>query len=557
MVTFHANGGLKTQPGSIFAQQGLNLNLVPGDNYVQQVRDYLAGKTPFLRGTFRMIGMASEVIGADPRTKGVVFMQLTWSAGDHCVGREGIRTIADIRGKKIVLQKGGPHVGMLDDILKTANVSWDDITVVWADDLTASDNSPAEMFRKDDSIAACFVISPDMIGLSGGFANIGSGAEGTVRGAHVVVSTSELSYSIADVYVCRKDFYDAHQDLVEKFTAGYLKGCETTMALRQQYEATGSRDYMQFLQLTQDIYSKEVIPTLEEDAHGLFIDCTLVGHPGNVEFFTDDNNLHGFKVFEDKSLELATSRGYAGIRQGLFPSTLNWNAPGFMDYLTKTKAVTGPRFKAEAAISEVEALGAGLSEKDLISPFTIAFNFEQDTFPASAYATEYQRVIESIGMFGNAVIAIRGHADTFLALRTLLQAGMAKGVLKQTGTAGNYVYYLDGKVLDLSNTAALVQAIEAGKFDGHPEFNPREVVQSTLNLSKRRAEAVKSSIIEFAKGRGISIDTSQIQAVGVGIKEPIVALPRAESDQKANMRVEFRMIRVAAEAKITSGGVIW
>ena len=41
------------------------------DDFVQQVRDYLSGKSPFLRGTFRMIGMASEVIGADPRTKGV------------------------------------------------------------------------------------------------------------------------------------------------------------------------------------------------------------------------------------------------------------------------------------------------------------------------------------------------------------------------------------------------------------------------------------------------------------------------------------------------------
>jgi hypothetical protein len=82
MATFYANGGLTTQPGSLFQKQGLSLKLVPGDDFVQQVRDYRAGKTPFLRGTFHMAGLASEVIGSDPRTKGVVILQMTWSAGD-------------------------------------------------------------------------------------------------------------------------------------------------------------------------------------------------------------------------------------------------------------------------------------------------------------------------------------------------------------------------------------------------------------------------------------------------------------------------------------------
>jgi len=108
MVTFYANGGLRTKPGTVFNKQGLNLELVPGDDFIGQVREYLSGKTPFLRGTFRMIGMASEVIGQDPRTKGVVILQLTWSAGDHMVVRPNIGRIDDLKGKTIVLQKGGP-----------------------------------------------------------------------------------------------------------------------------------------------------------------------------------------------------------------------------------------------------------------------------------------------------------------------------------------------------------------------------------------------------------------------------------------------------------------
>ena len=109
---FHANGDLTTQPGTIMEKQGLNLKLVPGDNFQQQVRDYLSGKTPILRGTFRMIAQASEVIGRDARTKPVVFGQLTWSAGDHFVGRATypqryqILMAKRLLFKKVVLMSG-------------------------------------------------------------------------------------------------------------------------------------------------------------------------------------------------------------------------------------------------------------------------------------------------------------------------------------------------------------------------------------------------------------------------------------------------------------------
>ncbi len=55
---------------------------------------------------------------------------------------------------------------------------------------------------------------------------VGSGAEGTVEGAHVVNSTQQMSRSIADVYAVRSDWYEANKPWVNKFVAGYLKGTE-------------------------------------------------------------------------------------------------------------------------------------------------------------------------------------------------------------------------------------------------------------------------------------------------------------------------------------------
>lgn len=548
MATFYANGGLVTKAGSLFQRQGLSLRLTPGDDFIQQVRDYRAGKTPFLRGTFHMMGLASEAIGSDPRTKGVVILQMTWSAGDHLVARAHLKTLADLKGKTIALQQSGPHVGMLDDILKTARLNWDDIKVVWTKALTASTDSPLEVFRKRADVDACFAITPDMAALCGGLTSTGTGAEGTVKGARVLVSTAQMSRSIADVYVCRKDFYDAHKDLVTKFVAAYLKACEEIVELKKQYEAKGSTEYKALLQLTQDIYGKATVPTLE-DAHGLVTDCSFVGYPGNVAFFTEQGNLTGFEEFQKAALNLAVNRGFARERMGLFPSGLDYRSPAFLSYLTKTQLERGERFHAETVGKEIELLtsGGGLDDRTLLS-FTINFEPNQTEFSAVQYGAEFQRVVETAAKFGGAVIAIRGHADPTKTLYDLVKAGMTKGVLKRVGTPGNYSYSFNGKPLDLNATAELVKAIDVGAFDGVPDINPRETMQAALNLSLSRAQAVLESIITYAKGKGLVMDKSQVQPAGVGIREPFVAKPANMDEAKKNMRVEFRLVRVAAEA---------
>jgi outer membrane protein OmpA-like peptidoglycan-associated protein len=102
--------------------------------------------------------------------------------------------------------------------------------------------------------------------------------------------------------------------------------------------------------------------------------------------------------------------------------------------------------------------------------------------------------------------------------------------------------------LNLDATAELVKLIEAGAFDGVAEHNPRETMQAALNLSHSRAEAVLDSIIEYAKSKGLTLDKSQIQPAGVGIREPFIAKPASLEEAKQNMRVEFRVVRVPAEA---------
>ena len=82
--------------------------------------------------------------------------------------------------------------------------------------------------------------------------------------------------------------------------------------------------------------------------------------------------------------------------------------------------------------------------------------------------------------------------------------------------------------------------LEAGSFSG--------TAQTRRNVAGRDRLNCGLSIIEFAKSKGVQLDKSQIQPVGVGIREPFVAKPANMEQAKQNMRVEFRVVRVPAEA---------
>ncbi len=548
-ATMLANGNaLSTQGGSVFAELGLKFKLVPGDDFVGQVRRYLKGETPFLRGTFRMIGMASEVLNADPRTRPVVVTQMTWSRGDHAVARAKLRTVADLKGKTIVLQQGGPHVGMLDDMLQTAKLSWDDVRVVWVDDITGP-KGPAARFKKDPKVDVAFVVTPDMLGLVGGLDKTGTGAEGTVKGAHVLVSTAELTRSIADVYVVRKDFYDAHRDLVAKFAAGYLKGAEQVVALQKSKRDPQYRGLLAFMVKT---YGKDVLPNASE-ADGLIADCAFVGHGGNVAFFTDPRNQNGFANMVDSALRLATTRGYAAKRTAILAPEWKWEGAPFSGTLSRMGEQAGSRFNAEATLAELEELSAGGAIGDrTIYSFTISFEPNQTDFSEARYSREYQEAIRLAGKYGGAALVIRGHADPAKTLGEMVKAGIEAGVLQRRGSKGNYHYYVKGRELKLGSTKAVVDAIQRGLFDRARSHKPREVMQAARTLSQERANIVRDSILAFAAGKGLRLDASQVQAMGVGIREPIVPVPRSLNDVKQNTRVEFALVRVSAEATTPS-----
>lgn len=559
--TLMANGGVETIPQSIYGQMGLKFKIVHGDDPIQQVRDYLSGKSPYIRMTTHMIGLASELLNEDPRTKPVMALQETFSAGDHMVFREKAdnidqngkvknpTTLNQLKGTKGCLQAEGPHVGLVEDSLKAAGLSWDDVEIVWVKDITGP-NGPAEKMRQDPSIDWACVVTPDMIGLCSDMTAVGTGAEGTVKGARVINSTVTMSRSIVDGYWVRTDYFNTHKAEVEKFTAGYFKACEELIEEKRKYnDGQGeSPKYIAILKMMQDFYGRDALPTIEEDVHGLISDATFVRIPGNESFFNDQGNLAGFVAKQTAAIDLAVKLGYAKNRAGFVPANWDWKKIAQLAGVTYTAPTKSQgRVRAETLNFDEENL-----KEDRILSFEILFGPEQDTFPVDSYGAEFRKIAENAALFGKGVIVIRGHADSTLVLRQWLQAGMEKGVITREGRSerqgGNgYIYRLRGKPINFHNLPSIIDEIEKGTFVG-ASVDPRFTIAEARKLSHRRAEAVKDAIAQYVQQNNLTIDLSQIQPQGVGIREAVIPKPTNAEEAAKNRRVEFVLIRISSEA---------
>lgn len=510
IATIYANGNaLRTAPGSLFAQNGLNYRLVREDIFADQVKQYMSGETPFLRGTMGMINLAADVLNKDPRTKPVVFYQMTWSAGgDALVVKNGIKSAKDLRGKTIAVQAYGPHVDYLVRVLKDAGLSFSDVKVKWLPDLTGTDNSPSAALYEAD-VDAAFVIIPDALALTSG-GNTGTGAEDSVKGARILMSTKTANRVIADVYAVRNDYYQANRGEIEKLAKTLMKASEELKTLVGQ-RSNDTRNYNRVMASSAEILLDA--PEAVADTEGLYADCEFVHFSGNVKFFDDMNYPRGFNAV---TREINSSLKALGLVRGgsdqIAKSAFNYKQ---LDAgLANTQKAESPRFNRDqvsALVSRKQQQGS-LGEGELFS-FEVFFSPNQNTFSEDLYSKEFDRVVELASAYGGAIITVEGHSDPMGYLRA-----------KKKGQ----------------------QPVVLGR-----------VKQSAKNLSISRAQAVRDAIMSYANARSVTIDPSQFEPIGHGISQPATGIcgndpcvPKNEAEWRSNMRVVFRLIQVEAESDV-------
>lgn len=508
IASIYANGSAdRTRPGSLFDQQGLDIQLARKDVFADQLKDYLAGRSPYLRGTLGMINMAAELLNRDPRTRPVLIYQMTWSSGgDALVVKPGIHSAKDLKGKTIALQAYGPHVDYLTKILADAGLSPTDVSLRWLPDLTGTANAPAAALQQAD-VDAAMVIIPDAMLLSSG-GTLGTGAEDSVKGARILLSTRTANRIIADVYAVRADYLEANRQQVQGFVKALLQAQEQTQEL---FKSKGG-DYKglttEAARLLLD--STQAVPDLE----GLYADASFVGWQGNVDFFANPQFLRSAQRLTGEAQQAFIGLGLLGAQVPL--SDAGWDYDALKSGLKVSSGKPSQQFDQQqvAAVVARKQQQDSLGEGELFS-FEIFFKPNQNSFTADLYQSDFDKVIDLAATYGGALVTVEGHSDPMGYLRK--------------------------------------------KKEGEQEIVLGRIKQSAKNLSLSRAVSVRDSVIEFAKAKGISLDSSQFAVIGHGINKPKNGVcgadpcaPKTEKEWRDNMRVVFRVLQVEAESSVFS-----
>jgi NitT/TauT family transport system substrate-binding protein len=262
-----ANEGFK--PNKLWQAPGaepFKVELVLIDDPVSMRDAFAAGDLHVGWGTVDMLPLFLESLQKDSRVMPRVFQQVDWSnGGDGIVVRDTIKTVADLRGKTVVLAQNSPSHFFLLNALINAGVQPAEVKMKF----TADAFQAAAAFNADASISGCVSWAPDIYNLS------------KVQGNRLLVSTGTANKLIADVWFARADFAKDHPDIIEGIMRGIF---DATEALKNQDAKVSVSKWMS------QGYN---IP--EADTLGMLPDAHWTNVAENREFFLNQNNPTNFE----------------------------------------------------------------------------------------------------------------------------------------------------------------------------------------------------------------------------------------------------------------------
>lgn len=269
----HANEGF--QPGKIWKTpdgKDFKVHLILADDPVAMRDAYATGDFHIGWATVDMLPLFMEGFvdqSGQPRDSRImprIFQQVDWSnGGDGIVVRNSIRTVADLKGQKIVLAQNSPSQYFALSMLVAGGLQPHQVEFIYTNDAFEA----AAAFNSNSEIAACVSWAPDIYTLS------------EQDGNRMLVDTTTANKLIADVWYARADFATKHPDLVEGIVRGIFDSMESLKEQAEQKKVAGwmSTGY--------------AIP--QDECLGMLADAHSTNYAENREFFLNQNNPARFE----------------------------------------------------------------------------------------------------------------------------------------------------------------------------------------------------------------------------------------------------------------------
>jgi len=357
---------------------------------------YAAGNVHIGWGTLDMVPLFLESFKRDSRVMPRIYQQVDWSnGGDGIVVRENIKTVADLRGKTLVLAQNSPSHFFVLNALINGGVQPGEVLFKFTQDAFQA----AAAFNADKSISACASWAPDIYNLA------------KVKGNRMLVTTQTANKLIADVWFARADFAKDNPEVVEGLTRGIFDAMES---LKEQPNKQA------VAKLMAAGYS---IP--ETDALGMLGDAHSTNHAENRDFFLNQNNPTNFERTWNTAYFLYK-------RIGVVSDKVDFDQ--VMDFSVIQKLGQEPKYANQKNEYDVQFTPATATtvkgESEEILTKTIVVHFFPNSWDLTKkitktvngkeveelYDPNINFVIEEVGklagQYGAARIVIEGHSDS-------------------------------------------------------------------------------------------------------------------------------------------------
>jgi NitT/TauT family transport system substrate-binding protein len=389
----YANGG--KAPKKIWKDakgEDFQVELVQIDNPVDMGNVFAAGELHIGWATVDMLPLITQRLNKDPRTMPRVFQQIDWSnGGDGIVVRDSIKSVADLRGKTVVLAQNSPSHYFFLNVLLNGGLQPSEVTIKPTQDAFQA----AAAFNSEKSIAAAVSWAPDIYNLA------------KIPGNRMLVNTQTANKLIADVWFARADFARDHPEIIEGLVRGILD------AVTELQDEGKKRDAAKLMD--------EAYGLPPGTAQGMLADAHWCNFAENRDFFLNANNPTNFERTYNTAFQL-----YKAVR------AIDDKVPfdQIMDFSVIKKLGKEEKYASQkneyefrftpTASEAINVESAILTKTVVISFFPNSYDlFKMVPSPSGGadllYDPNVKTTVEEIaklaGQYGAARIQIEGHTD--------------------------------------------------------------------------------------------------------------------------------------------------
>lgn len=211
------NGGLDPNPNSFYKKNfGMDVKFVLLEDPAAKLAAFRKGDIDIMWDTVDNWAREASLLAEQNTAAKSIIMQ-DWSrGGDGIVSLSSIKSIEDLKGKKVAVTEFTPSHFLLLYLLSQSGLTPEERNQVEKNIVKVGDASLAAATFRSKNVDAAVTWEPDL----------SSAVEARGDDAHILVSTSAATNVIADTLIARQDLIDKSPETVRDFVNGWFDGIE-------------------------------------------------------------------------------------------------------------------------------------------------------------------------------------------------------------------------------------------------------------------------------------------------------------------------------------------